>query len=121
MNPQLQQALEDFDALMTPDRTFDEQDTALLNKLGLSSANLPLNIQTPLGRVTLPHNVHIAVSATIMPATFFTFDLYFQDTQKRYTPESGSGNFRTYWRMAKRFAKEKRDRQNPLFTITELS
>jgi hypothetical protein len=118
---QLQEALQNSDALMTPDRTFDEQDTALLTKLGLSSANLPHNVQTLLGHVALPHNIHVSVSATIMPATFFTFDFYFQDAQKRYRAETGSGDFRTYWRIAKRFAKEKRNREDPLFEITEVT
>jgi len=117
---QLEKAIKAFDDLMTPDRTFDEQDTALLTKLGLSSANLQLWVETSLGQVTLRHNVQISVSATITPATFFKFDFYFQDTQKRYRVESGSGDFRTYWRMAKRFAKEKRDRKDPLFEITEV-
>lgn len=117
---QLEKAIKDFDALMTPIRTFDEQDTVLLTKLGLSPANLELWVETPLGQVTLPHNVKISVSATVTPATFFIFDFYFQDIQKRYRAESGSGDFRTYWRMAKRFAKEKRNRKDPLFQITEL-
>lgn len=116
----LEKAIKDFDALMTPIRTFDEQDTVLLTKLGLSSANLPLWVATSLGQVTLKHNVQISVSATITPATFFKFDFYFPDTQKRYRAESGSGDFRTYWKMAKRFAKEKRDRKDPFFQITEL-
>ena len=121
MSQTLTNVLNDFDALMTPTRTFDEQDTALLTKLGLSSANLQLWEETSLGQVTLPHNIQISVRATVTPATFYTFDFCFQDTKQRYRAESGSGNFRTYWRMAKRFAKEKRDRRDPLFTITELS
>jgi hypothetical protein len=119
MNHPPAKALKDFDALMTPTRTFDEQDTALLTKLGLSSANLQLWEETSLGQVTLPHNIQVSVRATVTPATFFKFDFYFQDTQKRYRADTGSGDFRTYWRMAKRFAKEKRDRQDPLFEITE--
>lgn len=95
--------------------------TALLTKLGLSTANLSSQVETSLGHVTLPHNVRISVSAITMPALFFTFEFYFQATEERYRAESGSGDFRTYWRMAKRFAKEKRNRQDPLFEITEVS
>jgi hypothetical protein len=115
------QANKDFDALMYRDPTFDEQDSALLTKLSLSTANLSPQVETALGQVTLPHNVRVSVSAITMPALFFTFEFYFDDIQKRYRAESGSGDFRTYWRMAKRFAKEKRNRQDPLFEITEVS
>src|SRR4051812_46634864 len=115
---QLEAALKQFDALMTPIRTFDEQDTVLLSKLGLSSTNLELWVETSLGQVTLPHNVQITVSAVVTPATFFTFNFYFPLTQRRYKAASGSGDFRTYWRMAKRFAKEQRNREDPMFEIT---
>jgi hypothetical protein len=115
------QANKDFDALMYREPSFDEQDTVLLTKLGLSTTNLSPQVKTSLGQLTLPHNVQISVSAIVMPAMFFTFDFYFRDTQKRYRAETGSGDFRTYWRMAKRFAKEKRNRQDPLFEITEVT
>ncbi len=118
---QLEPAIGNFDALTTAIPTFDKHDTVLLTRLGLNSTNLPFQVESQLGQVSLAHNVKVSVCAITMPATFFTFDFYFQDTRKHYRAQTGSGHFRTYWRMAKRFAKEKRDRQDPLFTITTLS
>lgn len=100
--------------------TFSEQDVTLLAQLGLKSQNLDLSVETSLGKVTLRHNVHVTVSAVSIPALFFTFNFHFADINKRYKAQTGSGDFRTYWKMAKRFAKEKRDRKEPLFEITEV-
>lgn len=118
---QLETAIQPIDVLMTDVPAFDEQDTALLARLGLKSPDLKLWIETALGQVTLRHNVQISISVISTPATFFKFDIRFADINKRYKAETGSGDFRTYWRIAKRFAKEKRNRQDPLFVITEVA
>jgi hypothetical protein len=105
---------------MTRIPTFDEHDVALLSRLGLSSPNLELWVDTSLGQVTLRHNVQVSVSAISTPSIFFTFHFYFPDMNKRHKAETGSGDFRAFWKTAKRFAKEKRNRQDPLFEITEV-
>lgn len=46
---ELQKEIEAFDTLMTRFSTFDEQDVALLSRLGLSSPNLELWVDTSLG------------------------------------------------------------------------
>lgn len=119
---QLEQVAPDFDTLIARSiPAFDEQDTVLLSKLGLQSPDLELWKETSLGHVTLRHNVQISITAVSTPAIFFTFHFRFADLNKRYKAETSSGDFRTFWRMAKKFAKEKRNREDPLFVITELA
>jgi hypothetical protein len=121
MSELLEEAATDFDTLSTRIPIFDGEDLRLLSQLGLKAPDLKPRVETSLGEVVLRHNVSIWVSAISMPALFFKFHFYFADSDKRHRAETGSGDFRTYWRMAKRFAKEKRDRKDPLFVITELS
>jgi len=118
---QIECAITDFDGLLTAAPPFDKQDVTLLTRLGLKSPDLDLSVVTSLGQVTLRHNVVVSVSAVRTPAMFFTFHFHFVDLEKHYKAETGSGDFRTYWRMAKRFAKEKRNRNEPLFQITEVT
>ena len=118
---QIECAITDFDGLLTTTPLFDKHDVTLLTRLGLKSPDLDPSVLTSLGQVTLRHNVVVSVSAVRTPAIFFTFHFHFVDIERHYKAETGSGDFRTYWRMAKRFAKEKRDRNQPLFQITELT
>jgi hypothetical protein len=99
---------------------FDKRDTKLLTKLNLAAKNLELWNETFLGKVELPNQVQISVWATPTPALFFRFAFFFPESEKRYHAETGSGDFCRYWRTAKRFAKEKRDRKDPLFELREI-
>lgn len=107
-----------FDDLVTD--AFDKRDTKLLTTLNLAAKNLELWNETFLGKVELPNKVEISVWATPTPALFFRFAIFFPESRKRYHAQTGSGDFRSFWKTAKRFAKEKRDRQDPMFELKEI-